>query len=285
MKLKKLAAKISSLILVSMCCFFTKASAENTHLYGTCLKGIQKDSNGGVEIIINEVDKSLIYNPNNRKEYTNSVKCALQNLKRVCKKPIFKITFEGITYELFPKSNELIISGCAGCSPEAKKSVLNVLGLMPIFKPHTEQVRKWSVEKGQYITVNVTHHYSTASPESVQKVTFRGDIKCIPKYFLKLGYMPDPEGFDCDSLNSIHPQIIDLGISNVEKIGHKAFNVSGIQKVILPQHPVHIESRQYETVIGCEGDNVEIENKEYARYEMPTRSSPDSYDNSCCIVA
>lgn len=278
MKLKKLAAKISSLILIALSCSCIKVFAEG-HLYGTCLKGMEVDMEGyGTEIIITEVDRNLIANSRDKNSYNRTVKSHLNLIRERCKKHIFQITFEGIKYTMVPGTGELEISGMTGCSKEANRAVLNVLSSMPIFDAKTQTVRIYSLEKGWH---NVTQYdYGTTSPkETLQKVTIRGDIRIIPERFLML-YRPGNDD-NCDSINGIHPQIIDLSGSAVEQIGSEAFYITGIQKIILPEHPIHIVSR-YEGVIGYERD-IEIENAEYARYKTPNLYGGS--DESCCIIA
>lgn len=276
MKLKKLAAKISSLILIALSCSCIKVSAEG-HLYGTCLKGSEVELDCGTEIIITEVDRNLIVNSRDKNSYNRTVNNHLNLIRERCKKHIFQITFEGIKYTMVPGTGELEISGMTGCSKEANRAVLNVLSSMPIFDVKTQTVRIYSLEKGWHNVAQ--YNCGTTSPnETIQKVTILGDIRIIPEKFLTL-YRPGNDN-DCDSFKGIHPQIIDLSGSAVDKIGHQAFYITGIQKIILPEHPIHIESNT-EGVIGYDR-NTEIENAEYARYETPNLYGGSNI--SCCIL-
>ena len=277
MKFKKLAAKVSSFILIVLSCSCIKISAED-HLYKTCLKGTEVDLDCGTEIIITEVDRNLVVNSRDKNSYNRTVNNHLNLIRERCKKHIFQITFEGITYRMIPGTGELEISGMSGCSKEVNRAALNVLSSMPIFDAKTQTVCIYSLEKGWH---NVKqYNYGTTSPkETLQKVTICGDIQIIPERFLML-YRPGNND-NCDSFNSIHPQIIDLSDSAVKQIGLEAFYITGIQKIILPKHPINIVSR-YEDVVGYDR-NTEIENAEYARYKTPNLYGGS--DISCCTVA
>ena len=274
MKLKKLAAKVSSLILMAICCTYPKISADS-HLYGTCLEGREADmGNGGSEIIIDKVDKSAIFNSGDKRSYNNTVNNAFNLIRVRCKKPIFQITFEDITYRMLPDSKELEIFGKTGCAKKVSRPALNVLSAMPIFEPKSKTVLKWSLEKGWH---NVTQYdYGASTPsETIRKVIVRGDIRFIPEKFLML-YRPGNDD-NCDSFNGLHPQIIDLSESNVQRIGFRAFYISGVRKIIFPEHPVEVEG-DAEEGLTYESGSTEIENAGYFRYVIPGTGE------GCCLL-
>ncbi len=293
MKLKKLAAKIPLLALITMCLTSTKAFAE----YEECwyphspLIGQAILSHKGTEVIITDVNKKHYRLKEALKkseyDYNQRLSDSIIRIRKIIP-DVSKITFEGITYEIIPESRELKITGTPDCSPILRKSVLNVLSVMPAIDTAFEEKTVWSPQKG-YHREYCNGHARSGEKDAIGKVTFEGNIRFIPSYFFQECYIPDPESTS-DGLynpkNSIQPKIIDLSKSNVEKVGFKAFNLFGLQKVILPEHTVCIESSSYETVVGCEEDNTQIENSEYAKYQEPPKPSlyDDPYDNSCCTL-
>ncbi|MDR1627357.1 MAG: hypothetical protein LBR79_01115 [Oscillospiraceae bacterium] len=279
MKFRKFAAKMFLVILAVGCCCFAKASAKDEVLYGSCLRGTVTPLDDGTVAIVASVDTNLIFNSRDKRSCKRTVDSAFRHIREQCKKPVSRITIEGITYSFSLETREIVVDGAPGCSPVANKSALDVLAIMPIFEVESHKVQRWSLEKGWHM-VDILTLKATEPTSEVNRVVIRGNVRVIPRSFLALD-VSEEGGGKIDYDGSIRPQTIDLGESSVDRICREAFFVP-VSKIILPKHPVNVLVR-----LGRDGDEIEIENAEYANYISPNYMSSNDDDLEevgCCLL-
>ena len=278
MKFKKLAAKISSFILITLCCSFTKTFSFD-HLPRTNLIGrVQEHGDLGTEIYIHDIDTRLISKKD--KNFERTVNQYFSNLREIYKN-VFKVTYEGIVYEVNTEKNILSITELNSPTGILCKGAIDLLNVNYQAKETYQEVRD-SYGNLQ----NVVSGYQVHKPFGINKVVMSGEIRKIPSEFFTSGNMSTCRINDRFKTNDL-PNSLFIGITVKEldlsqitserlTIERWAFShCSSIEKIILPLCYVNIVETLHET--------AKIENIEYARYKTPNLYGGSGI--SCCTVA
>ncbi len=197
MKLKKLAAKISSLVLTALCCSCIKAFADD-YLYGTSLKGTVETDDKGAKISISEVDKKLVKSKCGTENcfddrWKTFVRKELSRIRKRCGHHIYQITFEGIVYQIVPDTKTLSIIGDPRCNNMANLYALAALSSIPVVK-------------------------SSAPPiETIDVVCISGEIRSIKT---------------CPGIGLICPKLLDLRGSMIQEVNNNVFSHTRIVGII-----------------------------------------------------